>query len=89
MSQSAETEALKKDLEQLRRDLKALADAVKQSTQEHAQEHLNSARETFEGARQSASRQAEHLGEEIKARPFTSVLTAFGVGLLLGKLFGR
>jgi ElaB/YqjD/DUF883 family membrane-anchored ribosome-binding protein len=29
------------------------------------------------------------VGSEIEARPFTSVLAAFGIGLVLGKLIGR
>lgn len=89
MSQSPETDALKKDMEQLRHDLSALADAVKQTSQQRAQEGVNAAKEKFDEVRQQAAGQAEQVGNQIKDRPFTSVLTAFGVGLLIGKIISR
>lgn len=73
-----DTDALRQDIEQLRKDLAALTDSVKQRSNEHMQAGLDSARD-----------RAGELGEEIEARPFTSVVTAFAVGLLLGKLFSR
>lgn len=86
---SPETEALKKDMDQLRRDLSALTEAVKRTSQQRAQEGVHAAREKFDEVRQQAAGQADQFGEQIKSRPFTSVLTAFGVGLLLGKLVSR
>lgn len=86
---SQETEALKKDMEQLRRDLGSLADAVKRSSQQKVQAGAEQARARIDGACTQAELQTEQLGSHIKQRPFTSVLTAFGVGILLGKLIGR
>tara|TARA_R110000850_G_scaffold36131_4_gene96000 strand:+ start:1141 stop:1389 length:249 start_codon:yes stop_codon:yes gene_type:complete len=82
MSQSPETEALKKDMDQLRRDLGALTEAFKRNSQQHA-------RDQFDQVRRQAEGQAEQVGSHIKERPFTSVLSAFGVGLLIGKLISR
>lgn len=89
MSQSPETEAIKKDLEQLRRDLGALTEAFKRSSQQRAQEGAEQARERFNAVRQQAEGQAEEIGSQIKQRPFTSVLAAFGVGLVIGKIIRR
>lgn len=89
MSQSPETEAIKKDMEQLRRDLGTLTEAFKRSSQQRAQAGVEHARERFDEVRQQAEGQAEQMGSHIKERPFTSVLTAFGVGLLIGKIISR
>ena len=86
---SQETEALKKDIDQLRRDLGTLADAVKKSTQQRAQAGVESAHAQFDDVRKQAELQTEQVGAQIKERPFTSVLAAFGVGILLGKLISR
>lgn len=90
MTQSSpETEAIKKDMEQLRRDLSALTEAFKRNSQQRTQAGVEHARERFGEARLQAEGQAEQVGEQIKQRPFTSVLTAFGAGLLIGKIITR
>jgi len=89
MSQNAENEALKKDIEQLRNDLAALAKSYKASGEQQAQAGLDSARGKYYELRDEASRRTQDVGSEIEARPFTSVLAAFGIGLVLGKLLGR
>ena len=89
MSQSPETEALKKDMDQLRRDLGALTEAFKRNSQQRAQAGAEQARDQFDQVRRQAEGQAEQVGSHIKERPFTSVLSAFGVGLLIGKLISR
>lgn len=89
MSSSPETEALKKDMEKLRQDLSALAEAVKNSSRQHAREGMDAARAKFDEARREAAGQAEQVGDQIKERPFTSVLAALGIGLLIGKLISR
>lgn len=75
---SAKTDALQKDIEQLRKDVAALTQSVKRRSNDQLQAGLNSAR--------------EHAGDwshEIEARPYVSIFVAFGAGLLLGKLFSR
>lgn len=89
MSNSPETDALRKDMEQLRKDLGALSDSVKHSSNEYAQASLDMARERFNELCREAGRHTQELSGEIEARPFTSILAAFGIGLLLGKIFGR
>lgn len=86
---SQETEALKKDMEQLRRDLGSLADAVKRSSREKVQAGTERARSRIDDACTQAELRSEELGLHIRQRPFISVLGAFGVGILLGKLIGR
>lgn len=85
----AETEALRADIDALREDLKKLASDVRSSGDKHAQESLNQIRELYEDVRKQAGEHSKNFSAEIEARPLTSVFAAFGIGLLLGKIFGR
>ncbi|ROO29180.1 hypothetical protein SAOR_03735 [Salinisphaera orenii MK-B5] len=89
MSQNPESEALRKDIDQLKRDLSALAETYKRSSEQRAQAGIDSARGKYDELKREANRQTQDLGSEIESRPFTSVLAAFGIGLVLGKLIGR
>lgn len=77
-----DADTLRNDLEQLRKDFKALSEQVKHRSREQVQAGVDDARDRIGG----------YLGDcckEIEARPFTSIIAAFGAGLLLGKIFGR
>ncbi len=50
---------------------------------------LDAARDSAERLRGQARDAASNFEDEIKARPYTSIFTAFSVGLLLGKILGR
>lgn len=89
MSHSPETDAIKQDMEALRKDLRDLAESVRASGERRYQDGVDQARDKYDELRGEASRRTKEVGAEIEARPFTSVLTAFGAGLLLGKLIGR
>lgn len=89
MSTSNETDAIKKDMEALRKDLRELADSVRASGEKRYQDGIEQARDKYKDLRTQANRRSKEVGAEIEARPFTSVIAAFGIGLLLGKLFGR
>lgn len=78
MSTSPETDALRQDMEQLRKDLSALSENIKRRSNDQLQAGMESARH-----------RVDELGGEIQSRPYTSVLAAFGVGLLLGKILSR
>lgn len=84
-----ELDALKNDLSELRKDLKGLARAVKESGYEKA----NRARaRAEEGYRSAVARGEETLDkgrEEIREHPFTTVLGALLVGFGIGVLLER
>jgi ElaB/YqjD/DUF883 family membrane-anchored ribosome-binding protein len=52
-------------------------------------EAAQAARATGERAWSEVRRGADELTSRIEARPVTSAATAFGVGIILGLLFGR
>jgi len=89
MSQDAETKALKADIERLKNDLSELAKSYRAEGERRAQAGVDSAKDKYGELRDEAMRRKQDLGSEIESRPFTSVVAAFGVGLVLGKLIGR
>jgi ElaB/YqjD/DUF883 family membrane-anchored ribosome-binding protein len=95
-----ELEALRADMAKLRSDLAGLADAVKDA----GQRRVDGARESladlagalrdelkgaFDGARDKSRKSVETVEQTIEEKPFLSLLTAFGVGVLLAKLLDR
>lgn len=84
-----ETEALKKDVEQLRADLTALTESMKQRTNERTHARMDRARGQMRTAAQEGERYARQVCKEIEARPFVSILAGIGLGVLLGRLFSR
>lgn len=78
MNESPETDALRKDLEQLREDLALLNGVVRDNSRNRVQAGVDKARDCF-----------DNLNGEMRARPFTGMVAAFGVGLLAGKLLSR
>lgn len=75
-------EALRSDLEALRNDVGSLAAGLKETSADKAKAGIQSASAS---ARSAASR----VEDEVRNRPMTSVLAAFGVGFALGKLLDR
>lgn len=77
-----ELEKLKSDLATLRRDVASLTETLKERGTARA-------RATAEGMRDQATQAAQTVGHQIEDRPYTSVLTAFGIGLVIGRLLDR
>lgn len=91
-----DVEALKEDLKRLRQDMASLTDSLKKVAQEgaevgrsRAQDELERLyeefKELYESVRQESGRAKTTLEKEIGQRPFTSVLGALAVGIVLGK----
>jgi ElaB/YqjD/DUF883 family membrane-anchored ribosome-binding protein len=95
-----EFDALRADMEALRKDLAALLGAVGDAASDELKSRGGRARAAATRARAAlgeAAEEAERRGTEslasleqrIEERPLASVLIAFGVGLLVGKLLER
>lgn len=81
-AETTDTDKLRKDLEQLRKDFATLSEDVQKTSRARVESGVKNARSRFDDS-------VSGWCDEIEARPFTSILTAFGVGLLLGKIFSR
>jgi ElaB/YqjD/DUF883 family membrane-anchored ribosome-binding protein len=83
-----DVEALAAELKQLRADFAKLGELL-QTTARHASEDaLNRAKAGGERAWSEAKTNAEDVLQQIENNPLTATGIAFGVGLLLGLLFG-
>lgn len=83
---SKDVDKLKSDMDELRKDVASIAEALKELGTEKGREAFARAEEIGERARRRASAAEERVSHEIEERPFASVLTAFGVGFVIGKL---
>jgi ElaB/YqjD/DUF883 family membrane-anchored ribosome-binding protein len=85
--------AVKDDLAKLRADIANLSAALKELTSETVHEQIGSLKGRIDNITHDAKdrgRQAlDDLADRIEERPVSSVLIAFGVGILLGRLFDR
>lgn len=88
--------SIEDDLNQLREDLAALSRDVKEIAAQRADSEQAAMRERLETLRAKGKEAAAKAGEGIEAvedqiarHPFSSVLVAFGAGLILGRLLDR
>jgi ElaB/YqjD/DUF883 family membrane-anchored ribosome-binding protein len=89
MPADSDTHTLQKEIGQLRSDLATLTASVKSIVAEQGSAAYQSVRHSAHKAREQAAKATDAVGEEISEHPLTSVLGAFGVGLLFGVLLGR
>ena len=85
MSQN-DTDAIKRDMEALRKDLRELAEGFRKSGETQARKAGEQAQNTYEAYAKEARKRGKEVSAEIEARPFTSVIAAFVIGLILGKI---
>jgi ElaB/YqjD/DUF883 family membrane-anchored ribosome-binding protein len=85
--------AIKDDLAKLRADIANLSSALKDLTSETVQERLDTLRSGIDRLTDDAKLQSremlDDLTDKIEEKPLASILIAFGVGILMGRLFAR
>lgn len=84
---SRDIDKLKSDMDEIRKDVASIAKALKDLGSAKRQEAFGMAEQFAERARKRAEETEARLGREIEERPFASILTAFGIGFVIGKLF--
>lgn len=82
-------EQLKKDFAKLRDDVASLVDVLGQTSRDGASRLGAEAQQRLQQGRDRARTASHEMETQIQAHPFSSVLTAFGVGLALGFLLDR
>lgn len=88
-TQSQELEKLKADMKAVREDVSKLTSSLAGEAQHRAQAGAQSMRDAAGTAQQELNAASENLQGQIAARPYASVFTAFGAGLLLGVMLDR
>lgn len=84
-----EFDQMKGDVQALKADLKSLTESLRRQAEHQARAGYDRVREASGKARDQAKAGADALGDQIEERPLVSVMTAFGVGFVIGKLLGR
>lgn len=84
-----ETDALRHDLNALRDDVSHLTETLKGMASSRGSEAYDRLRQTADQTRTRVRDTASAAVHQVEERPLTSVLIAFGVGMLLGILFDR
>lgn len=95
-----EFDVVKKDLKELRVDLRSLVEsggnvtseamnAARSKLEQEAELLMSKLQDAASGATESGERMLHGVEDRIEDRPIASVLTTFGVGFALGWLFGR
>ena len=99
-SKPADLDTLKADLADLRAEVGKLADHLSEAVRGKVEEGKGRARGKVKEARAEAERMAsdvyeqhreqlDAVAEQVRDRPITSMLAAFGLGLLVARLLGR
>lgn len=89
MAGEKDYETLRKEMDQLRSDVTALMNTLKGIAADESGSAYETVRRSARKAQEQAAQTAGAVGQEIGERPFTSVLSAFSIGLLIGVLFSR
>jgi ElaB/YqjD/DUF883 family membrane-anchored ribosome-binding protein len=88
-----EFDNVKDDLAKLRNDLANLSNALKDVTSDTVNEQIALIRRRIDDitgeAKQQSRATLDDLTARIEARPLASILIAFGVGLLAGRILDR
>ena len=89
MANEIDYETLRKELNQVRSDIMALTSTLKEVAAQQGSAAYESVHKSAQKVQEKAAQTVGAVGHEIGQRPFTSMLSAFSVGLLIGILFSR
>jgi len=83
---SRDVDRLRSEIDEMRKDLKTLTRAMRETGAEKGKEALEHVEHLRRQATRHAARAEQRLERGIEERPFVSVLAAFGAGFLIAKL---
>ena len=84
----ADVDALSDEIKQLRADIERIIGLLGQTARHGGDEAYRQAREAGERAWNEARSAADDVVNRIETKPLQSAIAAFGIGLILGLLFG-
>lgn len=82
-------ERLKSDIQDLRNDISTLAQSLRELGSAQGEEALARLRDVGDRARQRTVAAETRFEQQVESHPLTSVLTAFGVGFVMGLVLDR
>ncbi|HEY2446610.1 MAG TPA: hypothetical protein VGI20_12820 [Rhizomicrobium sp.] len=84
----SDVQALSDELKQLRTEFAKLGQLLESAARNAGNEAAQAARATGERAWSEVKRSADDLTQRIEERPVSAAAIAFGIGVVLGLLFG-
>jgi ElaB/YqjD/DUF883 family membrane-anchored ribosome-binding protein len=88
-----EFDTVREDLTKLRSDIAAIKNTLQEVATEKVRARVNEAQQKFdkwsETARYRSRASLENFASEVEDRPLTSIMVAFGAGVILGRIFDR
>ena len=84
-----ELQALKDDIERLRADLRELAKAAASDMTDAQERAQGRVRQAYDAVREGGESVLRKSREHVQRRPLTTVVAAFAIGVLVGKLLDR
>ncbi len=88
-STEADVKHLRADMAKLNKDLSSIGDTLKNLLRDGKREAVDGLSDAGERVRDEVKRRAQSVTKEIEEKPVAAALTAFGIGLVLGLLFGH
>lgn len=85
----SDTEQLRADLDQIQKDVAALTETLKNLGADRGQEGLDAVKRAAAATESQVKAAVKSVEDQVSERPFPSVLVAFGLGFLIGKLLDR
>lgn len=86
-------DAIKSDIDALRKDLVSVVDSVKGTATKRADTEIDALRKRLDklatNVQTTGREQLRAVEEQIEERPLVSLAMAFAIGLMLGRLFDR
>lgn len=82
-------EDLRADMDKLKADMSSLVETLGKLASDGTQEGARRVREARERVGAQAEQSMQAVEAQIAERPFISVLAAFGVGMVIGRLLDR
>ena len=82
-------EALRADMERIRKDVEALTETLKTVAGNEGAALLKQAREAADAVRDKGETLSTSVADQVREKPLIAVLSVFVVGLILGLLFSR
>lgn len=89
MTTEKAADALRDDVDKLKADIAALSETLGKYANATGQDAMRGVRHAREAAQARAQETVHTVEQQITAHPLPSLLVAFGVGLLIGKLMDR
>ena len=83
-----DTQSLAAEMRQLRSDFSRVADALREIMQQRGGDALDKAHDAAGKMWDEARKRTDGIAREIESKPMAAALGAFGLGIILGAIFG-